>query len=154
MVFNFGDQKMKKAWIENSVIRDISQGEPAAIYHPDIATLYNTEVPDDAQNGDSYVDGVWTAKPMPEYVAPTPAAVIPPKVTVIEYKMLFTSAERIAVKASADPVIIDLQELMNDPRTVNVDLSLQSISDALDYMTAIGLIAAGRKAEILTGEVR
>jgi hypothetical protein len=78
----------------------------------------------------------------------------PPKVTVIEYKMLFTSTERIAVKASTDPVIIDLQELMNDPRTVNVDLSLQSISDALDYMTALGLIAPGRKAEILTGQVR
>ncbi len=83
-----------------------------------------------------------------------PATPKPPMVSVIEYKMLFTSAERIAVKASADPVIIDLQDLMNDPRTANVDLSLQSISDALDYMTAIGLIAAGRKAEILTGVVR
>ena len=75
----------------------------------------------------------------------------PPKVSAIEYKMLFTSEERIAVKASVDPIIIDLQELLNDPRTVNVDLSLQSISDALDYMTHLGLIAAGRKDEILTG---
>lgn len=50
-------------------------------------------------------------------------------------------------------MIVDLQELMNDPRTVNVDLSLQSVSDALDYMTGLGLIAAGRKAEILTGVV-
>ena len=77
-----------------------------------------------------------------------------PKVSAIEYKMLFTSAERIAAKASVDPVIMDLQELLNDPRTLTVDLSLQSISDALDYMTAIGLLAAGRKAEILTGVVR
>lgn len=145
---------MKKAWIENSTIRDIAHGDPTAIYHPDIAALYDTAVPDEAQNGDSYVAGVWTAKPAPEVVAPEPVAAVPPKVTVIEYKMLFTSAERIAAKASADPVIVDLRELMDDPRTAHVDLSLQSISDALDYMTAIGLIAAGRKAEILTGVVR
>jgi hypothetical protein len=78
----------------------------------------------------------------------------PPTVSAIQYKMLFTSAERIAAKASTDPVIVDLQELLNDPRTDSVDLALQSISDALDYMTYIGLIMVGRKAEILTGEVK
>jgi len=83
-----------------------------------------------------------------------PASPKPPLVSVITYKLLFTSAERIATKASTDPVIVDLQDLMNDPRTTHVDLSLQSISDALDYMTHLGLIAAGRKAEILTGVIR
>lgn len=146
---------MKKAWIENNIIRDIAQGDPAAIYHPDIASLYDTDVPDEAQNGDSYVDGVWAAKPEPVVQEPVPPVPpVPPKVTVIEYKMLFTSTERIAAKASTDPVIVDLRDLMDDPRTSHVDLSLQSISDALDYMTAIGLIAEGRKAEILTGTVR
>lgn len=100
------------------------------------------------------VDGAPVAKYRYVDAAPVAVAAIPPKVTVIEYKMLFTSAERIAVKASIDPVMIDLQELMNDPRTTNVDLSLQSIQDALDYMTYLGLIAPGRKAEILTGKVR
>lgn len=84
----------------------------------------------------------------------SPSVTIPPTVTVVEYKLLFTSAERIAVKASADPVIIDLQDLMNDPRTTHVDLALESISEALDYMTTIGLIAEGRKAQIRTGVVR
>ena len=78
----------------------------------------------------------------------------PPTVSAIQYKMLFTSAERIAAKASVDPVIIDLQDLLNDPRTTEVDLSLQSISDALDYMTVKGILAVGRKAEILTGVVK
>lgn len=76
-----------------------------------------------------------------------------PKVSAIEYKMLFTSAERIAAKASVDPVIVDLQELLNDPRTKEIDLSLASIHGALDYMTAIGILAEGRKAQILTGVV-
>jgi len=147
---------MKYAWIENNRIRDIApEGDPAGFYHPDVAVHYDTQVPDDAENGDTFIGGVLTKRPVPPPApAPEPVAVKPPKVSVIEYKMLFTSAERIAVKASADPIIVDLQELMNDPRTVNVDLSLQSISDALDYMTSIGLIAVGRKAEILTGEVK
>ena len=147
---------MKYAWIENDIIRDIAPGAPEQFYHPAVAANYDTQVPDAAANGDSFVNGVLTKRPIPEVATPTPEPVVakPPKVTVIEYKMLFTSAERIAVKASVDPVIIDLQELMNDPRTVNVDLSLQSISDALDYMTGLGLIAVGRKAEILTGEIK
>lgn len=145
---------MKKAWIENSVIRDVAHTDPYSIYHADVAKFYTSDVPDNAENGDTFANGVLTKKVIPVEVPPEPVAPVPPKVTVIEYKMLFTSAERIAVKASADPVIIDLQELMNDPRTVNVDLSLQSISDALDYMTGLGLIAVGRKAEILTGEIK
>jgi hypothetical protein len=44
--------------------------------------------------------------------------------------------------------------LLNDPRTTTVDLSLESIQDALDYMTSVGILAVGRKAEILTGEVK
>lgn len=143
---------MKYAWLESTTIRDVCQGNPVDLYHPDIAQHYDTEVPDSAENGDTW-DGTTLTKPAPP-TPPEPVVAKPPKVSVIEYKMLFTSAERIAVKASLDPVIIDLQELMNDPRTVNVDLSLKSIGDALDYMTYLGLIAPGRKAEILTGEIK
>ena len=142
---------MKYAWIENARIRDIAPGNPESHYHSDVAKFYDTKVPDDAENGDGW-DGVTLTKPVVvEPVAPEPAPVVPPKVDVITYKLLFTSAERIATKASTDPVIIDLQDLMNDPRTQNVDLALKSVQDALDYMTSIKLLAAGRKAEILTG---
>lgn len=144
---------MRKAWIENTVIRDISPaGDPNGFYQADIAKFYDTEVPDDAENGDTFIDGVLTKRPVPPPPAPPePTAPKPPTVSAIQYKMLFTSAERIAAKASVDPVVIDLQDLLNDPRTLTVDLSLKSISDALDYMTVIKLLAPGRKAEILTG---
>lgn len=142
---------MKKAWVENNTVRDICQGDPATSYHPDIAANFSVDVPDGTLPGATLVDGDWVN---PAAQEPVPPVVKPPMVTVITYKLLFTSAERIAVKASADPVIIDLQELMNDPRTTHVDLALQSISDALDYMTALALIAPGRKAEILTGVIR
>ena len=142
---------MKYAWIENETIRDVAQGIPKDTYHPDIVKFYDTEVPDEAENGDTFKDGVLTKRPIPEPVIPEPALFVPPTVSVIQYKMLFTSQERIAAKASVDPVIMDLQDLLNDPRTLTVNLALKSISDALDYMTSIKLLAPGRKAEILTG---
>ena len=125
--------------------------DPQNSFHPTIAADF-VEVPDFVDSGWHLISGEWQAPP--PIVEPAPAAAIPPKVGVITYKMLFSSAERLATKASTDPVIVDLQELMNDPRTTVIDLSLGTISDALDYMTTIGLIAEGRKAEILTGVVR
>lgn len=46
-----------KAWIENEKIRDIAHGDPFDIYHPDVAILYDTEVPDNAVNGDEWING-------------------------------------------------------------------------------------------------
>lgn len=147
---------MKKAWIDTttSTIRDIAQGEPTAIYHPDIAALYDTDVPDEAQNGDSYVDGVWTAKPVTEPVVPEPVAPVPPKVSPVEFKLLFTAQERVAIKASTDAVVQDFFELVNDPRLTHVNLALQSTQDALAYLTGLGILADGRSAQIITGDVQ
>lgn len=52
---------MARAWIENGVIRDVCYGDPVTSYHPDIAVLYDTDVPDDAQNGWVLSGGVWAA---------------------------------------------------------------------------------------------
>jgi hypothetical protein len=59
---------MKWAWIQDDRIRDIAPGSPTDWYHPDVAVFYDTEVPDDAVNGDGWVDGV-LVKPEP-YVPP------------------------------------------------------------------------------------
>lgn len=144
---------MKYARIVSNTAVDVRTESPEGCFHPDIATQFVT-VPDQVEDGWTLNYGVWSAPVVPDPVIPDPVPVIPPKVSVIEYKMLFTSAERIATKYSTDPVIIDLQELMNDPRTTTVDLSLKSISDALDYMTELGILAVGRKSEILTGVVK
>lgn len=59
---------MKYAWIENNIIRDVTQHidvDPSQLYHPDIAKFYDTEVPNEAQNGDGWVDGVLVPKPAP-----------------------------------------------------------------------------------------
>jgi hypothetical protein len=66
---------MKYAWIENERIRDICQGgNPEDCYAADVAVNYNTLVPDEAQNGDGYVNGQWIP-------APPPAPTIPPPQT-------------------------------------------------------------------------
>lgn len=156
---------MKHAWIEHNQIRDIAPGNPAEFYHPDIAQHYDTEVPDDAENGDTFVDGVLTKRPVPEPVtAPEPVVVapVPPKVGPIHFKMLFTPAERVKAKAlrSTDYVIDDFWGLLDDPRTDTVDMSLESIQRAIEY--TLGQVnAAGvevdveaRKVEILTGVLK
>lgn len=145
-----------KAWIDTTTntIRDIAQGDPASIYHPAIAALYSTDVPDEAQNGDSYIDGVWAARSAPEPVAAEPVAPTPPKVSPVEFKLLFTAQERVAIKTSSDAIVQDFFELVNDPRLTHVNLALQSTQDALAYLTAIGILTGGRAAQIITGVVQ
>lgn len=141
-----------KAWIENGRIRDIAAGNPEDQFHPTVAALYDTDVPDDAANGDGWVNGELVK---PELVIPVPVeppAPVPPKVSPIEFKLLFTSLERVAIKASTDPIVQDFFSIVEDPRLTHVDLGLQSTQDALAYLETLELIAAGRKAEILTGK--
>ena len=58
---------MKYAWIENEQIRDICQGgNPQNYYTANIAENYNTLVPDEAHNGDGWVNGQWIPAPTPE----------------------------------------------------------------------------------------
>lgn len=142
---------MKKAWVENSRIRDVCHGNPDECYHPDIAIKYDTDVPDDAENGDTFENGVLTKKPVIAAPEPVEPEVVQPTVSPVEFKLLFSSQERIAIKTSNDPIVQDFFELVNDPRLTQVNLALKSTQDALDYMTAVGLLAVGRKDEIVTG---
>lgn len=138
---------MRKAWIENGQIRDIANGNPAELFHPDIAVHYDTDVPDDITVGAELVNNKW--------VNPTVSTVVEavvvslPMVPPVEFKMLFTSAERIAIKASTDAVVQDFFELINDSRLTQVDRNLQSVKDAIAYLEFKGLIAVGRSTEIL-----
>ena len=65
---------MKYAWLEATTIRDVCHGNPAELYHPDVAQHYDTEVPDDAANGDTWDGTTLTKKPIPEPVVPEPVA--------------------------------------------------------------------------------
>lgn len=145
---------MRKAWIENDRIRDICPGDPAELYHLDIAAFYDTDVPDDAANGDGWVNGQLVKPEPPAPVEPPEQVATPPKVSPVEFKLLFTSAERVAIKAAraSDPVVDDFYDIIEDPRLTHVDLGLQSTKDALGYMASRGLLTAERVEEILSGK--
>lgn len=76
-----------------------------------------------------------------------------PKVSPVEFRLLFTAGERVAITAArtSDPVINDFYSIVEDPRLTHVDLGLQSTRDAVDYLIVQGLVAAARREVILSG---
>lgn len=145
---------MKKAWIENGRIRDIANGNPEDLYHPDIAKHYDTDVPDDAVNGDGWEDGVLIKpsppEPLPSEPQPEPDITVSP----IEFKLLFKLHERVAIKAArtTDPIVDDFMEIIEDVRLTHINLSLSSTREGVDYLESVGLIENGRSAEILSNK--
>ena len=137
--------------IENVAV-DVS-ANPQECFHPDIAAQFE-EVPANVQQG--WVrdeNGGWSAP------APTPSpepGAESKRVSPVEFKLLFTSAERIAIKTARenDSVIDDFFDIVDDPRLTYVDLGLQSTKDALAYLASQNLITESRRDEILAGQAQ
>lgn len=141
---------MNYARVINNIAVDVST-DPINSFHPDIAREFE-QVPDNVKQGWVRIDGVWSAPaptPQPE---PTPAY---PKVSPVQFKMLFTSPERVAIKGAraADPVVDDLWDLVEDPRMTEVDFGLKSVRDSVGYLATAGLIEPERVAEIISGKL-
>ncbi len=142
---------MKKAWVENNRVRDIASGNPAEMFHPDIAALYDTDVPDDAVNGDGW-DGVTLTKPViPDPVPVEPPAPSIPLIGPIAFQMLFTVPELVAIDAARDgvPAIRIFWRLLDDPRTDYVDRNIAPVQSMLHSLEAGGLLGEGRANEII-----
>lgn len=77
----------------------------------------------------------------------------PPKPPVIRvlgkrsFMQRFTQAERIAIRNSTDDIVIDIHEDLK--MTSFVDLDHPDTEASLRYLTFIGLLAEGRKEEML-----
>lgn len=78
-----------------------------------------------------------------------------PQVSPVQFKMLFTSMERVAIREArkTDPTVDDFFDLMEDPRLTYVDLALPSVQGALHYLATTSLITDARIPEILSGKV-
>lgn len=149
---------MKYARIKNSKAVDIATN-PAEQFHPDLAAEF-VEVPDEVDRGWVLAeDDTWSAPPpRPE---PEP---VRPKVSVTDFKFLWTSDERIALKElrSTDPVIDDFYDILDDTRTTSIDLALTSTQDfvnhAVQELVTAGVIASAdqdsRIEQILSGQPR
>lgn len=110
-------------------------------FHPDVAALFEV-VPDSVTPNSVRNGGVWTIH-MPADAAPPkpgdPTFTDYPEVSPVEFKLLFTSMERIAIKAarSNDPVIDDFMSIVEDPRLKALDLKLDSNKQAIEYTLGV-----------------
>ena len=112
----------------------------------------NVEVPDTVQPGWRLVDGSWVAPEVTPAPEPVPAY---PQVSPVEFKLLFTSAERIAIKEArtTDPVIDDYFDIVEDPRLQAVDLGLHSVQEGVHYLQSTGILTEDRVGQILAGTI-
>jgi hypothetical protein len=126
---------MKYAWIENNTIRDIAHSNPSEIYHPDVAAHYTTEVPDDAVNGDGWVDGQLIK---PTIIQPTPPA---RQWTANNFRAGMTLAEKTKWDNDSAPEI----------KTVKSELpkELAGATELLDFLVAANVISQATATKIL-----
>ena len=65
---------MPLAWIDPpNTVRDVAPGNPALLYHPDVARFYVVMVPEGTMNGATMQDGEWVNPAPPPAVVPVPA---------------------------------------------------------------------------------
>jgi hypothetical protein len=116
---------MKYAWIENGKVRDVAHSDPSKIYHPDVAVLYDTQVPDDAANGDGWVDGQ-LVKPEPPPPAPAPARTW----SASDVRNGLTLAEKVKWDNDSAPEIVTVKaELAGSKAVAEVTELLQFLVD-------------------------
>jgi hypothetical protein len=127
---------MKYAWIENDRVRDVCHGDPNECYHPDVAKLYDTQVPDDATNGEGWVGGA-LVKPEPP-PAPTP----PPRQWIDSD---FRNAMNLIEKTKWD------NDLVSEIKTVKAELpAVQAAAQELvDFLVSVNAISADTATKIM-----
>ena len=127
---------MKYAWIENQRIRDVAHSNPTEIYHPDVAAFYDTQVPDNAVNGDGWVnDKLVKPKPQP---APAPA---PRQWTADNFRAGMTLAEKTKWDSDAVPEIKTVKAELPKERAEAVEL--------LDFLVSVNVISQNTAGKIL-----
>jgi hypothetical protein len=127
---------MKYAWIENNIVRDVAHSNPSEIYHPEVAKLYDTEVPDNAVNGDGWVNGqLIKAEPMP---IPTKAR----QWTAENFRTGLTLAEKTKWDNDSLPEI----------KTVKLELpkDLTGTTELLDFLVTANVISQESANKILS----
>lgn len=141
----------KFAWVENNVIRDLCNGDPAELYHPDVAVHYSTPVGDNVEKDFVLVNGEWAAPVVPEIPAPVEVLQRTIEITPMDFKLRFTSQERVAIAAAraTDPVIEDFYSILNDTRLTTLSLEDQNVLSFVAHLQSVGLVDAERATAIL-----
>lgn len=139
---------MKKfARMVDGMAIDVITGDPTEMFHPDIAKDF-IEVPSEVVHGSSLVKGKWQPPTIEKIeVLPPPLPVSP-----IQFKLLFTMGELLAIKASEDPMVVTFFGLVDDPRLTEIRLDAATTKEAVNHFADIGLIEKNRVEEILSNK--
>jgi hypothetical protein len=129
---------MKYAWVENGRIRDISQGNPSETYHPDIAAFYTVEVPDNAENGDGFVNGQ-IIKPEPPAPPPIPERTW----SEVDVRNGLTLIEKVRWDSTVIPEIVTAKKEMSQPLTVT------NTTEVLNFLVSTNNISQASADKIL-----
>ncbi|MEX1197811.1 MAG: hypothetical protein WEB57_08140 [Pseudohongiellaceae bacterium] len=137
------------ARVRNNIAVDVSTN-PESHFHPDIAGEFES-VPDQVERRWRLVDGEWKA---PEPSIPTDRdPKDTPAISPVDFMLLFTSQERVAIKAARenDQIVADFFDLLEDPRLDRVRLSQPAVQEGVQYLATQALITEARRDEILQG---
>lgn len=134
------------ARVINNIAVDVST-DPASQFHPDIASQFEP-VPENVTRGWQRIDSSWTA---PTPTEPIPLPIQYATVSPVEFMLLFTSPERVAIKAArqTNAVVEDFFQLLEDPRLQTVRLGQASVQEGLAYLVSVNLLTDQRRTEIL-----
>lgn len=130
---------MKFAWIEDNRIREIAHSNPSEIYHPDIAINYDTEVPDNAENGDGWLNGNLVKKVILDPVINE----LPEKQvwSIYDFRNGLTLAEKVKWDTDSAPEIVTVKaELPKDKA---------GATELLDFLVASNVISQASADKIL-----
>lgn len=130
---------MKYAWIQDGRIRDLTPSDPFSWHHPDVAKFYDTQVPDDAENGDFWDEpGVLRKPPVPVYVEPEPA---PRQWTADNFRSAMSLAEKTKWDNDSAPEI----------KTVKAELPKDEAGaqELVDFLVASGVISQASATKIM-----
>lgn len=143
---------MKYARIVNGIAVDVRTDSPEGFFTPGIVSEF-VNVPDNVEDHWILTGTDWNAPVIPEPVVVEPLI---PIISPVEFKLLFTPQERLAIKAEQanDAILDDLFSIIDDPRLKEINLNLESNKAVMEYLQSKGLITADRKAEIMTGIIK
>ena len=129
---------MRYAWIQNDRIRDIALGDPSSLYHPDVAVFYNTEVPDEAANGDGWINGQLVKREPPPLPPPPPRTW-----TVDNIRAGLTLSERVKWDNDSAPEIVTAKQELVTPQ------ELTHTTDVLALLVGAQVISQASVDKIL-----
>lgn len=134
---------MKYARIIDNVAVDVIDDEPSKHFHPDLVSDF-VAVPEFVRAGARRVDGEWVNLPPEEPALEVPAPVVYPTVSPVEFEMLWTIPELIAIDQlrSTDPVLDRFMKRLENPKLTQVNLALESVQLGVEY--TLGWLAANQ----------